>query len=97
MDREDPVTKEAEIGVMQLPAKEHPGLPVITDFPGGASDKEPVCQCKRHKKHGFSTWAGERNGNPLQSNPYSCLENPMDWEAWKAIVHGVAKSQTRLK
>ena len=26
----------------------------------------------------------------------SCLENPMDRGAWKATVHGVAKSQTRL-
>ena len=34
---------------------------------------------------------GEANGNPLQC---SCLENPMDREAWWAIVHGVAKSQT---
>ena len=34
---------------------------------------------------------GEDNGNPLQ---YSCLENPMDREAWQAIVHGVTKSQT---
>ena len=33
------------------------------------------------------------NGNPLQ---YSCLENPMDREAWWATVHGVAKSRTRL-
>ena len=33
------------------------------------------------------------NGNPLQ---YSCLENPMGAGAWWAIVHGVAKSQTRL-
>ena len=32
---------------------------------------------------------GERNGNPLQ---YSCLENPMDREAWQATVKGVAKS-----
>ena len=29
----------------------------------------------------------EGNGTPLQ---YSCLENPMDREAWKATVHGVA-------
>ena len=36
---------------------------------------------------------GEVNGNPLQ---YSCLENPMDWGAWWAIVHGVAKSRLRL-
>ena len=36
----------------------------------------------------------EGNGNPLQ---YSCLENPMNGGAWWATVHGVAKSQTRLK
>ena len=29
------------------------------------------------------------NGNPLQ---YSCLKNPMDRGAWRAVVHGVAKS-----
>ena len=33
------------------------------------------------------------NGNPLQ---YSCLENSMDRGAWRATVHGVAKSQTWL-
>ena len=27
----------------------------------------------------------------------SCLENPMDRGAWLATVHGVAKSQTKLK
>ena len=36
---------------------------------------------------------GKGNGTPLQ---YSCLENPMDGEAWWAAVHGVAKSWTRL-
>ena len=33
------------------------------------------------------------SGSPLQ---YSCLENPMDGEAWWATVHGVAKSWKRL-
>ena len=37
---------------------------------------------------------GEGNGNPLQ---YSCLENPMDGGAWRATVHGVTKSLTRLR
>ena len=36
---------------------------------------------------------GQGNGTPLQ---YSCLENPMDGGPWKAAVHEVAKSQTRL-
>ena len=34
------------------------------------------------------------HGDPLQ---YSCLENPMEREAWWATVHGVTKSQTQLK
>jgi len=37
---------------------------------------------------------GEGNGNPLQ---YPCLENLMDRGAWWAAVHGVAKSQARLR
>ena len=37
---------------------------------------------------------GEGNGTPLQ---YFCLENPMGGGAWYVAVHGVAKSQTRLK
>ena len=37
---------------------------------------------------------GEGNSNPLQ---YSCLENPMDRGGWRATVHGVAESRTRLK
>ena len=36
---------------------------------------------------------GGGSGNPIQ---YSCLENPMDREAWWATVHGVAKIWTRL-
>ena len=42
---------------------------------------------------GGEDFPGEGNGNQLQ---YSCLENPMDGEAWWATVHGVEESQTRL-
>ena len=34
------------------------------------------------------TIKGEGNGHSLQ---YSCLENPMDRGAWRAVVHGVAR------
>ena len=37
---------------------------------------------------------GGGHGNLLQ---YSCLENPVDGEAWQATVHRITKSRTRLK
>ena len=37
---------------------------------------------------------GAGHGSPLQ---YSCLESPMDREAWQATFHEVTRSQTRLK
>ena len=44
----------------------------------------------------FPDWEGplEEGMAPLQ---YSCLEKPMDREAWQATVHRAAKSRTRLK
>ena len=41
---------------------------------------------------GLGRSPGQGHGNPLQ---YSCLEKPMDRGTWRAIVHGVTKSQTR--
>ena len=66
---------------------------------GGASGKEPTCQCRRCKKRRFNSWvrkipSGGGYGNPLHS---SFLENPMDRGAWQNSVHMVAKSQTWLK
>ena len=37
---------------------------------------------------------GGGHGNPVQ---YSCLENLMDRGAWKAMIHWITKSWTRLK
>ena len=36
---------------------------------------------------------GGGHGNPFW---YSCLEKPVDREAWWTTVHGVAKNQTQL-
>ena len=42
----------------------------IMGFRGGASGKEPTCQCKRCKRYGLDPWAGrfpgEGDGDPLQ-------------------------------
>ena len=40
---------------------------------------------------GLGRSPGGGHGNPLQ---YSCLENPMEREAWQAIVPRVTKHQT---
>ena len=63
-------------------------------FPGGSEVKTPACNVgDLGLIPGLGRSPGEGTGNPLQ---YSCLENPMDGEAWWATVHGVAKNQTRL-
>ena len=54
----------------------------------------PAMRETRVRSLGLEDSPGEGNGNPLQ---YSCLENPMDGGACWATVHGVAKSQTRLR
>ena len=43
---------------------------------------------------GLGRSPGRSNGNPLQ---YSFLEDPMDTGAWRAMVHRIAKSWTRLR
>ena len=64
------------------------------DFPGGSDSKASAYNAGDPGSiPGSGRSPGEGNGNPLQ---YSCLENPMDREAWWATVHGVAKSGTRL-
>ena len=63
----------------------------------GSLGKEPACNAGDAGRWEFEpqVWKipGGGQGNPLQ---YSCLENPIDSEAWRTTVHGVAESQTRL-
>ena len=54
--------------------------------------------CLQCGRHGFNPRSGrsfgEGIGNPLQ---YSCLENSMDREVWRAAIRGVAKNWTQLR
>ena len=62
-----------------------PGRSVVKNLPTSVGDASLI--------PGLGRSPGEGNSNPLQ---YSCLENPMDREAWWSVVHGVAKSWTWL-
>ena len=53
---------------------------------GDVRDTGPILESGRS--------SGIGNGNPLQ---YSRQENPMEREAWLAIVNRIPKSRTRLK
>ena len=65
-----------------------------TGFPCGSAGKESACNEGDHGSvAGSGRSPGGGHGNPLQ---YSCLENPMDRGPWRAAVHGVTKSRTRL-
>ena len=58
-------------------------------FRGGSDGKEPACNAENPGSiPGSGKSPGERKGNPFQ---YSCLGNPMDWQA---TVHGVTNSWT---
>ena len=61
-------------------------------FPGDSAGKEYTCNVgDLGSIPGLGRSPGGGHGNPLQ---YSCLDNPMNREAWQATVHEVAKSQT---
>ena len=60
-----------------------PGGSMVKNPPANAGDLGSIPQSGRSP--------GEENGNPLQ---YFCLGNPMDREAWQAIVHEVTRVGT---
>ena len=61
---------------------------VVNNSPANAGDVGDLGSISRSGRS-----PGVGNGNPLQ---YSSLENPMNREVWRAAVHEIAKSQTRL-
>jgi len=62
-----------------------PGDSVVKNLPANARDVGST--------PGSWRFPGEGNGNPLQ---YSCQDNPMDWKAWRASVHGVMKESNMV-
>ena len=54
---------------------------IVKSQPANAGDRVSI--------PGSGRSLGEGNGSPLQ---YPRLENPMEKGAWRAAVHGVAKS-----
>ena len=80
LDQEVPLERE------RLPT------PVFLGFPSGSDSKESTCNVgDLGPIPGLGRSPEEGKGYPLQ---YSCLENPMDREAWRATVHEVAESDT---
>ena len=62
--------------------------------PSGSVGKESACSAgDLGSIRGLGRYPGEGDGNPIH---YSCLENLMDRGAFRAAVHGVATSWTRL-
>ena len=61
--------------------------------------KEPGCQCRRHKRHGFDSWVRKIPWRrKWQATPVFLpgkLHGQRSLEGWTA-VHGVTKSWTRL-
>ena len=67
------------------------GVSRLEGFPGGSVEKNlPANAGDVGSIPGLGRSLGG-NDNPLQD---SCLGNPMDRGAWRAMVHGFTKSQT---
>ena len=75
----------------------HTHIHPYTGLPGAASGKEHGCNAGDVRDLGSVPGSGRPpGGGHSNPPPYSCLENPTDRGAWRATVHGVTESWTRL-
>ena len=74
-----------------LPGGSHGWRSLVGCSPWGCWESDTT---ERLHFHFSLSCIGEGNGNPLQC---SCLENPREGGAWRAVIYGVAQSWTRLK
>ena len=70
--------------------------PSIRGFPGCINGKEPACQCRRHKRHGFDSWIGKSPWRRAWQSTQVFLpgesqgqRSPLGYSAWghKRIGH----------
>ena len=64
-------------------------------FPGGASGKEPTCQCRRQEMQVLSLgWEDPLEEGMATHSSILAWRIPMDRGTWQATVHGVTTSRT---
>ena len=80
---------EAQVGTEGRCKRGFPGGSVVKNLPANAGDSGDPRLIP-----GSGRCPGGGHGNPPQC---SCLENPLDRGAWRATVHEVTESRTRLK
>ena len=96
--------KTPKQGTIEKKSMDESWLLSMSNVPSGAFQVVPMvkkkfsCQGRIRKRRGLHPWVGrspeEEQGNPPQ---YSYLKNPMDRGVQRAMVHRVAKNQTKLK
>ena len=87
----------SSITLWMLPLDRSPRL-FIWVFPGGASGKEPTCQCKRFKRCRFDPWAWKIPWRRAwEPTPVFLPGESHGQKSPVATVHGVTQSQTRQK
>ena len=75
------------------------------DFPGGASGKEPACQCRRCKRLGFDPWVGKipwrrkwQSTSVFLPGEFHEQKNLADCSPWgpKSVGHGLKQLSTQI-
>ena len=71
---------------------------IVNQLPRCTSGSKPACQCKRHRRRGFSPWVGKSPWRRTwQSTPVFLPGESQDGGAWWALVHRIAKTWIGLK
>ena len=65
-------------------------------FSGGASGKEPTCQCRRHKRHGFDSWVGKTPWRSMATHS-SILAWRIPWIAEPGGLQSIGSQKNRIQ